>query len=104
MEEAVSEARRTSTPNSADRTVSRTVGVWDLPLRLWHWLLAGFVLVAWFTPNVYDGLHRIAGYTVIGLLAFRLIWGPMEAATRASAWSGSGFAPRRAISGICAAA
>ncbi|WGR71603.1 MULTISPECIES: cytochrome b/b6 domain-containing protein [unclassified Bradyrhizobium] len=75
MEEAVSEARRTSTPNSADRTVSRTVGVWDLPLRLWHWLLAGFVLVAWFTPNVYDGLHRIAGYTVIGLLAFRLIWG-----------------------------
>ncbi|WGD52610.1 cytochrome b/b6 domain-containing protein [Bradyrhizobium sp. CB1650] len=75
MEEAVPEARGASTPNPADRTVSRMVAVWDLPLRLWHWLLAGFVLVAWFTPNVYDGLHRFAGYTVIGLLAFRLIWG-----------------------------
>lgn len=59
----------------ADRTVSRTVEVWDLPLRLWHWVLAVCVLVAWFTPTVYDGLHRIVGYTVIGLLAFRLVWG-----------------------------
>jgi cytochrome b len=51
------------------------VDVWDLPLRLWHWALAICVLIAWFTPTVYDGLHRFAGYTVIGLLAFRLIWG-----------------------------
>ncbi|PDT72775.1 cytochrome b/b6 domain-containing protein [Bradyrhizobium sp. C9] len=52
-----------------------TVQVWDLPLRLWHWALAILVLVAWVTPNVYDRLHRLAGYAVIGLLAFRLIWG-----------------------------
>ncbi|OAF02328.1 hydrogenase [Bradyrhizobium centrolobii] len=75
MEEAVPEARGASTGSPADRTVSRMVTVWDLPLRLWHWLLAGFVVLAWFTPNVYDGLHRFAGYTVIGLLAFRLVWG-----------------------------
>ena len=53
----------------------RTVAVWDLPLRLWHWALAASVLVAWFTPTVYDKLHRIVGYTVLGLLAFRLVWG-----------------------------
>ncbi|MGY4475151.1 cytochrome b/b6 domain-containing protein [Bradyrhizobium sp. USDA 3364] len=52
-----------------------TVQVWDLPLRLWHWALAILVLVAWLTPNVYNGLHRLAGYAVIALLAFRLIWG-----------------------------
>ncbi|MCC8978586.1 cytochrome b/b6 domain-containing protein [Bradyrhizobium acaciae] len=51
------------------------VQVWDLPLRLWHWALAILVLVAWVTPNVFDRLHRLAGYAVIALLAFRLIWG-----------------------------
>jgi len=52
-----------------------TVAVWDIPLRVWHWALAAFVLVACVTPNTFDRLHRLAGYAVIGLLAFRLIWG-----------------------------
>lgn len=60
----------------SDRTpADRTIAVWDLPLRLWHWALAASVLAAWFTPTVYDRLHRIVGYTVIGLLAFRLVLG-----------------------------
>ncbi|MBK3661715.1 cytochrome b/b6 domain-containing protein [Bradyrhizobium diazoefficiens] len=60
----------------SDRTsAGRTVAVWDLPLRLWHWVLAASVLVASLTPTVYDSLHRIVGYGVIGLLAFRLVWG-----------------------------
>jgi cytochrome b len=75
MDETMPEARGEPIRAPADRTVSRTVEVWDLPLRLWHWVLAVCVLVAWFTPTVYDGLHRIVGYTVIGLLAFRLVWG-----------------------------
>ncbi|WP_234684191.1 cytochrome b/b6 domain-containing protein [Bradyrhizobium monzae] len=59
-----------------DRTpADGTVAVWDLPLRLWHWALAASVLAAWFTPTVYDSLHRIVGYSIIGLLAFRLVWG-----------------------------
>ncbi|KJC44449.1 cytochrome b/b6 domain-containing protein [Bradyrhizobium sp. LTSP857] len=75
MDEAVPDARGEPIRAPADKTVSRTVDVWDLPLRLWHWALAASVLIAWFTPAVYDGLHRIVGYGVIGLLAFRLIWG-----------------------------
>jgi cytochrome b len=51
------------------------VKVWDWPLRLTHWALAFFVLLAWFTPGAYDSLHRFAGYTVVGLIAFRLVWG-----------------------------
>jgi cytochrome b len=53
----------------------KTVVVWDRPLRLWHWSLAILILIAWVTPNTYDSLHRFAGYAVIGLLAFRLVWG-----------------------------
>lgn len=71
----VPEERGVSDRASANRLVSRTVAVWDLPLRLWHWILAISVLIAWFTPTVYDGVHRIVGYAVIGLLAFRLLWG-----------------------------
>jgi cytochrome b len=51
------------------------VKVWDWPLRLYHWTLAFFVLLAWFTPSKYDSLHRFAGYTVVGLIVFRLVWG-----------------------------
>jgi cytochrome b len=51
------------------------VKVWDWPLRAFHWALAFFVLLAWFTPSKYDGLHRFAGYTIIVLIAFRLGWG-----------------------------
>jgi len=74
-EKAVPEIRGASDRTPADRTAPRTIAVWDLPLRLWHWALAICVLAAWFTPTVYDRLHRIVGYTVLGLLAFRLVWG-----------------------------
>ncbi|QAU44152.1 cytochrome b/b6 domain-containing protein [Bradyrhizobium guangzhouense] len=70
-DKAVSDARGVSDRRLAHRTIS----VWDLPLRLWHWTLAACVLAAWFTPTVYDSLHRIVGYTVIALLVFRLAWG-----------------------------
>jgi cytochrome b len=75
MKEAASETRGEPARAPADKIASRTVEVWDLPLRLWHWALAICVLTAWFTPTVYDGLHRIVGYGVIGLLVFRLFWG-----------------------------
>jgi cytochrome b len=75
MDEPVPEAGGEPIRPPANRIASRTVEVWDLPLRLWHWALAISVLAAWFTPAVYNGLHRIVGYAVIGLLAFRLVWG-----------------------------
>jgi cytochrome b len=75
IDEAGTAARGASDRAPADRAVSRTVAVWDLPLRLWHWAFAASILAAWFTPTVYDRLHRIVGYTVLGLLAFRLVWG-----------------------------
>jgi cytochrome b len=49
--------------------------VWDLPLRLMHWATALCVLVAWFTPNAYDTLHRTVGYAVLVLVPIRIVWG-----------------------------
>jgi cytochrome b len=54
---------------------SATVQVWGLPLRVFHWALAALVLTAWFSANVYDTLHEIAGYLTVALIAFRLVWG-----------------------------
>jgi cytochrome b len=72
MDEPTSTRHKAAARDLAD---SNTILVWDWPLRLWHWTLALCVLVAWFTPNRHDGLHRLAGYAVIGLLVFRLGWG-----------------------------
>ena len=51
--------------------------VWDLPTRLFHWLLAGSFAVAWLSAESerWQLVHVTAGYTVAGLVAFRLLWG-----------------------------
>lgn len=51
--------------------------VWDLPVRLFHWLLALSFAVAWFTQgdDRYLHVHVFAGYLMSGLLVFRLAWG-----------------------------
>ncbi|HEY5720257.1 MAG TPA: cytochrome b/b6 domain-containing protein [Gammaproteobacteria bacterium] len=51
------------------------VRVWDLPLRLFHWGLVAAFAVAWYTQEEAYEPHRVAGYAVLGLLAFRLLWG-----------------------------
>jgi cytochrome b len=56
------------------RNDASAVVVWDWPLRLLHWTLAVSVLIAWFTANIFDTVHEIAGYTVIVVLVLRLIW------------------------------
>ena len=63
-------------PPSPERSdAPATVAVWDLPLRIFHWALAASVLIAYFSANVFDTVHEIAGYTVLGLIVFRLVWG-----------------------------
>jgi len=51
--------------------------VWDLPTRLFHWLLAASFAGAWLTAESerLRDLHVLLGYTFAGLIAFRLIWG-----------------------------
>ncbi len=53
------------------------VRIWDLPVRLFHWLFAASCTVAWLSgddPRFTD-LHLYAGYLAAGLVIFRLVWG-----------------------------
>ncbi|BCB25158.1 hypothetical protein SKTS_00440 [Sulfurimicrobium lacus] len=51
--------------------------VWDLPTRLFHWLLAASFAVAYLSAEEANWLavHVFAGYLMLGLLGFRLVWG-----------------------------
>jgi cytochrome b len=51
-----------------------SVRVWDPLLRLFHWSLIATVATA-FLSEEGERLHEVAGYAVLGLIAFRLVWG-----------------------------
>lgn len=51
------------------------IKVWDLPLRIFHWLLVISFFVAYLTEDELLTIHVWAGYLVFGLLVFRLVWG-----------------------------
>ncbi len=52
--------------------------IWDLPLRLFHWLLVICVVGAVITVKLGGGWmawHERFGLAILGLLVFRLVWG-----------------------------
>jgi cytochrome b len=51
--------------------------VWDVPTRVFHWLLALSFAGAFLTAESerYRDVHVMLGYTVLGLVGFRLVWG-----------------------------
>lgn len=64
--------------SSSPERSTQTVRVWDLPTRAFHWLLAAAVVGLVITGKVGGNAlewHFRFGYTVMGLLVFRLVWG-----------------------------
>lgn len=51
------------------------VKVWDPLVRLFHWTLVGAFTLAYLSEDDFQNLHVYAGYTVGGLIVFRLLWG-----------------------------
>lgn len=51
--------------------------VWDLPVRLFHWLMAACFVGACLTGEsvFWHPVHTTLGYTMAGLVLFRLAWG-----------------------------
>ena len=50
--------------------------VWDLPTRLFHWVLVACVCLSWWSGEQGDfDYHAWSGYTVIVLVTFRILWG-----------------------------
>lgn len=55
-----------------------TIKVWDLPVRLFHWLLVLAVLGAYISHEAgieYFIYHLWCGYAVVVLVSFRILWG-----------------------------
>jgi cytochrome b len=51
--------------------------IWDWPVRVTHWLLVFCFVGAWISADTerWRLVHITFGYTMLGLVAFRLIWG-----------------------------
>lgn len=52
--------------------------IWDLPTRLFHWLLVASLIGQYVTVEWMDSAvqwHFYLGYFTLGLIAFRFIWG-----------------------------
>lgn len=55
--------------------VERSVKVWDLFVRLFHWLLAACFVVAYVSEGEPLWLHSWTGYVIAILIVLRVIWG-----------------------------
>ena len=58
--------------------MKKTIRVWDLPIRLFHWLLVVCITGSFVTINLGDEFiqwHAYFGYSILTLLIFRIIWG-----------------------------
>ena len=58
--------------------MKKIIRVWDLPVRLFHWLLVICIIVSFITVKIGGNamdFHARAGYCVLALIIFRICWG-----------------------------
>ncbi|MDH3342680.1 MAG: cytochrome b/b6 domain-containing protein [Gammaproteobacteria bacterium] len=51
------------------------IKVWDPLVRVFHWSLASAFFIAYISEDDWLDIHVFAGYTILALITFRLIWG-----------------------------
>ena len=56
-------------------SIPTEIKVWDLGVRLFHWLLVTGFFFAYFAEGGWLIYHIWVGYGVLSLLCFRLVWG-----------------------------
>ena len=62
--------------DAVPRTSRARIRVWDVPTRLTHWLVVLLVAFSWWTAETSRmEWHRFSGYTLLGLVIFRIYWG-----------------------------
>ena len=66
----------------AEPAAPAKLAVWDLPTRLFHWVLVALIGFSWWTGEQGENdLHFYSGYAVLTLLIFRLLWGIFGSST-----------------------
>ena len=53
----------------------KSVKVWDILVRLFHWALVCAIIVQYISAESNKILHKNTGYLIVCLLIFRIIWG-----------------------------
>jgi len=63
--------------NTTSESRAEPILVWDAPVRVFHWLMVFCFAGAWLTAESESWrlVHVTLGYTVAGLVAFRILWG-----------------------------
>lgn len=73
--------RRFSGAAAAGARIRLPMRVWDLPTRLFHWLVVLLIALSYVSINLADDsvtwmrIHLLSGYAMLTLLLFRLVWG-----------------------------
>ncbi len=58
------------------------VRVWDIPTRLFHWLLVALFAFCWWSAENHQlEWHYISGTVLLGLFLFRMVWGVIGGST-----------------------
>jgi cytochrome b len=63
------------TINSGRMARPEEVRVWDPAVRVFHWALVAAFATAWLSAEESRNVHHFAGYVIVGLVAFRILWG-----------------------------
>ena len=81
----------------AQEAAARRILVWDAPVRVFHWLMVFSFAGAYLTAESehWRLLHVTLGYTMMGLVGFRLAWGLVG--TRHARFSSFVRGPRAAV-------
>jgi|TARA_R110001583_G_scaffold39741_3_gene127309 cytochrome b len=60
----------------SENTQKTRIRLWDFPVRLFHWALVVAIATAWWTnQEAIINIHELAGYSVLALVLFRIVWG-----------------------------
>ena len=58
------------------RQIHLPMPIWDIPIRLFHWLLVLLIAFMWVSGKQgWLEYHMLSGYAILSLLIFRVVWG-----------------------------